>query len=65
MPKRDSALRCAEPLGAGDGGMTCGVDGRPFVGAHGVEQNNAGGLPGLSSAKRCMTRPPKEWPTRM
>ena len=33
-----------EPLCARDGGETVGVDGRPFVGAHGIEQEDAGGL---------------------
>ena len=36
-----------EPLRASDGGEASGVDRRPFVGAHGIEQKDSGGFGGV------------------
>ncbi len=61
-----------EPLRAGDGGETIGVDGRPFVGAHGIEQEDACGLGGVierealhdEAAKRVADEDPRRLDSR-
>jgi hypothetical protein len=62
---RNGDRKPGELLAAIELGLPAGVERRPFFAAHGVDQHTPATSSGNSSAKRRITSPPKECPTRM